>query len=130
MIVLDASAAVELLLGSPQGRAVAAKLTGRDGDVVAPCLLDVEVVRAVRRLERVGTISRARAATAISDLLDLAVDRVPLEPLVHRVWALRHNLSAYDAAYAALAEGLGATLITCDQRLANSSGHNAAVLVP
>jgi predicted nucleic acid-binding protein len=89
----------------------------------APHLLDIEVTQVLRRLARENTISDQRADAAVQDLLGLRVVRYPHTFLVPRIWHYRHNLSAYDAAYIALAEQLGAALITRDARLAGASGH-------
>jgi predicted nucleic acid-binding protein len=78
---------------------------------------------------REGTLSASRAEQAIQDLLDLRITRYPHFVLLTRVWQLRHNLSAYDAAYVVLAEKLGATLLTRDGKLTSSASHSAAVEV-
>ena len=78
-------------------------------------------------MEREGIISTQRAAEAIEDLLDLRIARYPNVVLLPKTWLLRHNLSAYDAAYVALAETLAAPLLTRDGRLASSSGHKAVI---
>lgn len=96
----------------------------------APHLLDVEVVQVLRRFERLGTIDADRAEEALADLRALRLVRHAHEPFLDRVWALRHNLSAYDALYVALAEGLPAPLVTLDRRMADAPGHGAVVRVP
>jgi len=83
----------------------------------------------LRRLVRDATISAPRADEAIQDLLDLRVTRYPHVVLLPRIWQLRHNLSAYDAAYVALAEELDAAFLTRDARLASASGHTARIEV-
>jgi predicted nucleic acid-binding protein len=122
MIVLDASALVELLLGTAVGRAIAARIGSPEVSLHAPHLADVEVAQAVRRLVREGDIDVDAAGAALADLRDLDVERHAHEPLLDRVWSLRTNLTAYDAVYVALAEGLDATLLTCDGRLARPPG--------
>ena len=120
MIVLDASALVELLLASDRGRAVAARISAPSLGLHVPHLADVEVAQALRRFVRDGEIDADRAASALDDLRSLDLERHGHEPLLDRVWALRQNLTAYDAVYVALAEALDTTLLTCDGRLARS----------
>ena len=127
MIVLDASAAVDWLLQTSAGRQIEKRIFSRAESLHAPHLLDLEVGQVLRRLAREGAVSVRRAEEAIRDLLDLRVTRYPHFLLLPRIWQLRHNLSAYDAAYIALAEELGATLLTRDARLASASGHTARV---
>ena len=129
-MVLDASAVVEWLMGSERGDAVAAQMRGDpDGAFFAPDLLDVEVVQAFRRLARSGSVTDVRATGAVELLEALPVERRPAGILVPRMWALRENLSAYDAAYVALAEALDCPLLTCDARSADAPGHGAEVRV-
>ena len=93
-----------------------------DGELDAPHLIDIEVLHALRGLVRAGKVTADRAADARTDLADLAITRYGHEPVADRIWALRDNLTAYDAASVALAEALDATLITCDARLARAPG--------
>jgi predicted nucleic acid-binding protein len=88
----------------------------------APHLVDVEVAQALRRYVREGDLETAAAVSALEDLRSLDLMRHAHEPLIGRVWALRENLTAYDATYVALAEALDALLLTCDGRLARSPG--------
>lgn len=125
MIVLDASAAIELLLGTARGRRIAAAVG--DEALSAPHLLDVEVAQVLRRLEAGGHVSADRARGALDDLRALGVHRTEHDVLLGRVWALRANLTAYDAVYVALAEASEATLVTCDARVARAPGHRAQV---
>lgn len=122
MIVLDASAIVELLLGTDQGRLIAARIADPGLGLHAPHLADVEVAQALRRYVREGELEPASAAAAIEALRALDLERHGHEPLLDRVWALRENLTAYDAVYVALAEALDSTLLTCDGRLARAPG--------
>ena len=129
-MVLDASAVVEWLMGSERGDAVVAQmLDDPDGSFFAPDLLDVEVVQAFRRLARSGAVSDARATGAVELLEALPVERHSAGILVSRMWTLRDNLSAYAAAYVALAEALDCPLLTCDARSADAPGHRAKVRV-
>jgi predicted nucleic acid-binding protein len=90
-------------------------------------LLDVESAQVLRRLARQGTISESRADEAVQDLVDLRITRYSHFILLPRVWLLRHNFSAYDAVYVALAEELDAPLVTRDSHLASASGHKAPI---
>lgn len=127
MIVLDASAALDWLLQSSAGQRIERRIYSHNESLHAPHLLDLEVAQVLRRLTRDGTVSVHRADEAIQDLMDLRITRYPHFVLLPRVWQLRHNLSAYEAAYVGLAEKLGATLITADRRLASASGNSARI---
>ncbi len=129
MIVLDASAAVDWLLQTAAAQRIESRIFSRNQSLHAPELLDLEVAQVLRRLVREGTLPTSRAAAAIQDLLDLRITRYPHSLLLPRIWQLRHNLSAYDAAYVVLAEKLGATLLTRDARLASAAGHTATIEV-
>ena len=120
MMVLDASALVELLLGSVRGQAVASRISEPSLSLHVPHLADVEVAQALRRYVRDGQLDAREAGAALEDLRSLDLERHGHEPLLDRVWALRQNLTAYDAVYVALAEALEAKLLTCDGRLARS----------
>jgi len=121
LIVIDASAVLEALVDTPAGGLVRHRILS-EGSVAAPHLLDLEVAQVLRRLRRIGDISESRAAEALSDLADLPIERHPHLLLMPRIWALRGQLSAYDASYVALAELWDATLLTSDRRLAAAAG--------
>jgi predicted nucleic acid-binding protein len=121
-MTLDASALVELLLGTAVGRTVAERIASPAVSLHAPHLADVEVAQALRRLVREGELDVDGAGAALADLRALDVERHAHEPLLDRVWSLRASLTAYDAVYVALAEALDATLLTCDGRLARAPG--------
>ena len=127
MIVLDASAALDWLLQTSAGQNIEQRIYSQHESLHAPHLLDLEAAQVLRRLVREGAVSAHRADQAIADLLDLRITRYPHVPLLPRIWQLRHNLSAYDAAYVVLAEKLGARLLTRDGRLASASGHAALI---
>jgi len=129
MIVLDASAAVEWLLGRPGAAQVSAQIADPDVSIHAPAILGVEVASALRGLSLGHHLSADRGALALADLAAADVDLHDPTPLLPRAWQLRHNLSAYDAAYVALAEVLGATLVTADARIARASGVDCRVVV-
>jgi predicted nucleic acid-binding protein len=97
--------------------------------LLAPEVLDLEVLSAYRRLCAAGTLTVDRADAAIADLQDLRIERVPHHPLVGRCWELRSNVTVYDAVYIALAESLGAPLLTADRRLAAAPGVRCTVEV-
>lgn len=129
MIVLDASAVLELVLRTPAGDRVADRIEPPDETLHAPHLLDLEVAQVLRRYEAGRTLSPERAREALADFGDLEVTRYPHEIFLPRIWELRKNVTAYDAAYLALAEALRAPLLTADQRLASMPGHTARVEV-
>jgi predicted nucleic acid-binding protein len=129
VIVLDASAAVDWLVQTPAAQRLETRIFARNQSLHAPELLDLEVAQVLRRLVREHSLSPSRAEAAIEDLLDLRITRYPHALLLPRIWQLRHNLSAYDAAYVVLAEKLGATLLTRDAKLASAAGHAATIEV-
>lgn len=122
MIVPDASVIVELLLATPAAPRVSQRLFAAGESLHVPELLDVEVTQALRRYYLMGNLTAQRGADALQDLVDLPLRRYSHEPFLPRIWALRRNVSAYDAAYVALAEALDANLVTRDSRLASASG--------
>ncbi len=127
MIVLDASAVVELLLGTERGRRVSAQIADPSVGLHVPHLVDVEVTQALRRYALDGELDGSSARMALEDFRALDLTRHAHEPLLGRVWELRRNLSAYDAVYVALAEALDSRLVTCDARLARAPGVTARV---
>ncbi len=126
MIVVDASALVELLVGgTPRGARIAARI--RSETLHAPHLVDLEVLSVLRTLEARQALASSLASQAAADVVALAMTRYPHEPLAARIWQLRGNLTAYDASYVALAEILAVPLVTCDARLAGAPGHRASI---
>jgi predicted nucleic acid-binding protein len=122
LAVIDASVlAVFYLTEDPRRDAVIARLSTGDA-LYAPAHLDAEVVSALRGLARANPAIQRAAPAVLRHLAGLPVLRIPLAPLLDRMWALRDNVTAYDAAYVALAEQLAAPLITCDAKLAAASG--------
>lgn len=126
MIVVDASVVLDALLA---GETAVAESLNSGEPVCAPHLLDVEVAQVLRRLAAAGSLPRGRAKEAIAALEVLPVLRFPHYQLLPRIWELRHSLTAYDAAYVALAESLEAVLVTRDRRMASAHGHRARVRV-
>ena len=127
MIVVDASALLEVLLRTPAGLSVERRLFGSGQTLHAPHLLDLEVAQVIRRYAATGNLDQERGRAALADMMDLPLRRYPHDFLLPRIWQLRDNLTAYDASYVALAELLDAPLVTRDARLATSSGHSAHV---
>jgi predicted nucleic acid-binding protein len=111
-VVIDASALVELLLRTERGRRVERAIG--DAELLAPDVVNVEVVQSLRGLERGGKLAGTRAAKAISRLLESDIGRIPTRMLLRDMWTLRNNLSAYDASYVALAQALECPLMTVD----------------
>lgn len=127
MIVLDASAAVELLLErGPVGEWARARVARADS-VHAPHLIDLEVAATLLRLARAREITASLGRLALSELMDMPIRRYPATRLLERIWRLRGTLTAYDAAYVALAEALDAPLVTTDRHLAQADGHGARI---
>ena len=122
MIVLDASAILELLLCTSRGVEIARRVADPELVLHTPHLADLEVAQALRRYVREGELEPEDAGAALSLLHDLDLERHAHEPLLDRVWALRNNLTAYDAVYVALAEALETRLWSCDARLAGAPG--------
>ena len=129
MIVLDASAVVDWLLQTPAGKRIEQRIYARKDTLHTVYLLDVEFAQVLRRLVREGRLARKRAEEAIEDLVALRVTRYAPVLFLDRIWQLRQNLSAYDAAYVALAEELKAPLITRDQKISAAPGHAAMIEV-
>lgn len=129
MIVLDASAIIEVLLQTKAGAPFTERLLSSDTSLHVPHLLDIEVAQVLRRFVARGELNPKRALQALEDLQDLPLERYPHDVLIHRIWELRENLTAYDATYVALAEVLDATLLTRDGRILRAPGHHARVEV-
>ena len=127
MIVLDASAIIEVLLRMAAAARIEARIFAPRETLHAPHLIDLEVAQVLRRYLLAGELAGARGEEALEDLGDLPIARYPHGLLLPRIWELRHNVTAYDAAYLALAEALRAPLLTCDRRLAKTRGHEARI---
>lgn len=121
-MIVDASAMIELLLGTAHAEAVEAILRQATEGLDAPHLIDVELASVSRRLVYRGEVREDRAGPALATLAQFPMRRHPHAHLLPRVWQLRHNMSAYDAVYVALAEVLGVTLVTRDARLGKAAG--------
>lgn len=121
MIVLDASAAVEWVLNTAIGEMVGQRIA-RQSTLHAPHLIDLEVAQTLRRFLRANALAEPRASAALNDFVQLDIERYDHSPLLPRIWQLRENLTAYDAAYVALAEALNVPLLTTDGKLAGAPG--------
>lgn len=129
MIVVDASALLEVLLQTDVASAIEKRLFG-GSTLHAPHLLDLEVAQVLRRYELAGILTARRSREALDDLAGFSIERYPHNLFMPRVWSLRMNVTAYDACYIALAEALEAPLLTMDRRLASVPGHSAIVEIP
>jgi predicted nucleic acid-binding protein len=127
LIVIDASALLEMLLQTGKAERLMERALADSERLNAPELLDIEAANVVRRMTQRKEISLQRAEQVFEDFSQLIIERHAHAPLLPRIWELRDSMSAYDAAYIALAEGLGAPLLTCDGRLARAHGHHANV---
>jgi predicted nucleic acid-binding protein len=127
VIVVDASAMMEVLLNRPSGERVAHRLLDPREALHVPHLIDLEVAQALRRYQAAGEMSPQRARQALQAFVQMPLERHPHWPFLDRIWELRRNITAYDAAYVALAEALDAPLLTCDRALARAPGGHAVV---
>lgn len=127
MIVLDASVVVELLTNGALADSIRSELAQHDESFIVPHLIDVEVLSALRRLGIEQRIDPHRASQFLAALASLPAERYSHVPLIDRIWELRHNFTAYDATYIALAEATGSTLYTCDEKL--RKGHRSRIVV-
>jgi predicted nucleic acid-binding protein len=127
LIVIDASALVEYLLQGAAAAALQRRFLEPAVTLHAPHLIDVEILHVLRKQALRGAITGARGQLAVQRLAALRLARYPHEKLLARIWSLRHNVSAYDAAYIALAGSLDAPLLTLDRGLAASVGHRAHI---
>lgn len=129
MIVVDASVLANVVADDGVDGAAARAHIALAGDLMAPDLVDVETVSVLRKRWLSGDLTEGRFQAAIDDLQDLPVVRYPALPLMQRAFELRANVTAYDAAYVALAEGLDCPLATSDERLAKAPGPECEVQV-
>ncbi len=127
MIVVDASVLLELLLRTPYAETAEKQLFAPRETLHAPHLLDLEITQVLRRYAMTSAVPPERGALALADLADFPLRRYPHDFLLPRVWDLRASLTAYDAAYVALAEALDARLLTRDGRIARAWGHHARI---
>lgn len=129
MLVVDASALYEVVADASGAEPVRAAMEA-DGDLVAPHLIDAEVLAVIQTHHRRGLLDSTAAAQAVGDLRVWPGERWAHGPLLERAWELRENVRGYDALYVALAESLGAALVTLDQRLQRAAGPRCPIIVP
>lgn len=123
--VIDSSALVELFTGTAPDQQLRRRAMTQHG--TAPELIDIEIAHVVRRMVASDDLPEDVARAALRDMWDTPLARAPHRSSLNRIWQLRHSVTAYDAAYVALAEQLDAPLLTCDGRLARSHGHDARI---
>lgn len=124
-LVVDASAVAEILLGTPRGRRAAALLG--ENELIAPQHLTAELASVVRGWSLGGHLTELEALRAFEEFPTLGVEQVPMTSMLPAVYALRHNLTAYDAMYVVLARAAECRLLTLDMRLANAAPDVAVV---
>lgn len=130
MIVLDASAVIDVLIGTgTRSERIRERIGSPDQSLHVPQLMDLEVLHALRRHILRGTISRKRGDEAFEDLTNIAFERYSHTQLIGRIWELKDDLTVHEASYVALAEALDVPLITRDARLARAPGIRTGVEV-
>jgi predicted nucleic acid-binding protein len=127
VIVLDASAVIELLMRTAAGNRVETRIYSNAEKLHAPHLIDIEVAQVIRRFEGRREVAPDRGALMLQYFCELLIIRHNHSVLLERIWYLRHNLTAYDATYVALAETLDAPLLTCDRKIAKATNHRAKI---
>lgn len=127
MIVADASVVLEVLLRTKRGLRMEARLLSSRETLHAPHLIDLEVCQVLRRYLLNKDLTADRAAAAVEDFQSIRIFRYPHRIFLDRIWELRSNMTAYEAAYVAVAETIGAPLLTTDKRLASTSNHSARI---
>jgi predicted nucleic acid-binding protein len=126
MLVVDASCLYEVLTAGAQAETVRARMSA-DGDLAAPHIIDVEVFGIIRKEHLLGRLDRTAASQAVDDLRLWSGERLGHKPLLGRAWELRDTVRGWDAMYVALAELLGASLLTFDQRLSRATGPRCTI---
>jgi predicted nucleic acid-binding protein len=125
-VVIDASALVDLIVQSERAPAVAQAVGATE--MVAPDVVNPEVLSILRRLERTGALAARQAVQAVDDLMDAPVRRFSTLPLLAEAWTLRANVSAADACYVVLARILRCPLVTADRKLSRAPGLGVPML--
>lgn len=127
LAVVDASVLTVFYVADDARRAAVTRRLASGDALFAPAHVDAEVVSALRGLTKVSKAVERAAPRALRHFADLPLRRMPLAPLLGRMWQLRSNVTAYDAAYVALAEQLDAVLVTCDAKLAAATGPRCSI---
>ena len=130
MLVIDASAVLELILRTPLAYRVESLVFSHESRLHAPDLIDLEVIQVLRHYYENAELSYSRAQEALTDFSHLRIKRHATTPFLARIWDLQSSVTAYDAAYLALAESLPAPLVTCDTRVGLTEGHHALIEIP
>jgi predicted nucleic acid-binding protein len=126
LIVVDASIVCDFLINPADYPEVVTLLSSNT--IAAPSLLQYEIGHALRRLNLIGILTDEQAAQTLDAFMQMQIDTHANVALMPRTWALRHNMTFYDASYVALAESLGVPLFTKDKRLAAAPGHSAEII--
>ena len=129
MIAIDASALIHALIDPDGAPEVEAAFSDRERSVIAPHLIDLEVTQTLRRLVRTKELTAERGHFVLGQMLLLPLERMPHANLIARIWQLRENVTAYDAAYIALAELYQAPLLTRDRKFLSIPGHSAQIVL-
>lgn len=129
MLVIDASAVLELLLTTSKSEGVREEILESGGKLAAPHLLDLEVAHALARYRAVGEVTAERGKEALRDLKQLPIARYPHEPFLDRIWELAEEVSVDDAVYCALAMELSVPILTCDPTLTLRAGQRVQVVL-
>ena len=129
MIVADASVLLEILLRTELGELAQQRLFKRRETIHVPALVDLEVAQVLRRYVSRKDITASRGRASLDLMAVFPLERYYHDPLLPRIWELRENMTASDAAYVALAEALRAPFVTCDARLAKAPGIRTSVEV-
>jgi len=127
VIVVDASVIIEVLLQTTSSPVIERRFFSPGETLHAPHLIDVEIAQVLRRYSSSGELASTRGREALDDLRGFHINRYPHDIFLPRIWELRQNMTAYDAAYIALAEILSAPLLTMDKHLASAPGHSVFI---
>jgi predicted nucleic acid-binding protein len=127
VIVTDASVVLEVILRTQTGMKIQGRVLSARETLHAPHLIDLEVCQVLRRYLHNRQLTADRAYDAMEDFQSMRIFRYPHQVFWKRIWELRNNMTAYDAAYIAVAETISAPLLTTDKRLASTQNHSAKI---